>query len=66
MLALRNQSDQAVDVIGVFTQSVRCNLTMNDERCDVRVIRRHLAPSRPSFVGRDPNEPHEPIAEGFD
>ena len=66
VLAFWNPGDQAFDVIGVFAEGVWCDLAVEDERCDVRLIGRHLAPPCPPFNSGDPNQGHKPVAEGFD
>ena len=66
VLPVRNQVDQGLGVEGAPAERMGGDLTVDDERREVGVVGRDLAPALGAGVGPDAQEPEVPGAEGLD
>src|SRR5262245_63103245 len=66
VLELGDLVDQGLDVEGIATEGMRCDLTMENLDGGVGVVRRHLTPALCSLVRAHTNERDVRRPEAFD
>lgn len=65
VLAVTHRVEHGVDIAAIHAQGIRRDLSVQNVRCDVRVIRRDLTPALRSVFGGRTHETDILVGKGF-